>query len=80
MQTVTETDTICRCEVCQRETSVSLERCLRLGWPYCHNQAMQIVSTTADVPELLAQAIQPLTEIAAAALRAWRPKPLGKGE
>lgn len=51
MSTITETDSLVRCNKCGREKRVSFAACLRSGWPKCEGYTMTLVTTAADVAE-----------------------------
>lgn len=61
-------DTLFRCPTCQKEESHLFRDVLRQGWPLCHG-TMKIVDTQADLTTAFDQAIQPIVERAAQALR-----------
>lgn len=63
-------DTICRCPVCGSEVRIHLASSLQQGWPRCHDQDMQIVSTQADIAHSVDLAVHPIIQRAAQAMRA----------
>jgi hypothetical protein len=62
-----------RCDNCGREERVGFARCLASGWPRCactgdrYGYTMRLVTTKADIEEVVGRALAPVTDAVRAA-------------